>query len=258
MKGLKKYSHEDRGKIIQEMIPLIRQKFGDNLVALASQGSYARGEDFDYSDLELIAFLKEMPKGKSMAGMGKIRNGILVELIWTTKEAYIADVKEVTEDWHIAGSDKLLPIINSKFVEELNNYKVQNLREKCLKQAVKHWHEVQESTAKVLNAISQKNQDGLPLLVFDMLRHMLISLSFLNQKPYVTFSRFISEARTFNLKPNSFNKLAGVVVEGKYQQATNRFRELIEKTFSEFENIFDALELQLYDDNVDPSIGKEW
>ena len=74
MKGLKKHSHRDREKIIEEIIPLIKNKFGSNLIALAAQASYARGEDCPYSDLELIAFLKEMPGGsKEIGAMGRIR-----------------------------------------------------------------------------------------------------------------------------------------------------------------------------------------
>ena len=116
MKGLKKHSHQDRERVIRELVPLIKKKFGDNLIALAADASYARGEDFDYSDLELFAFVKEMPEGKGMEGMSRIRDGMLVELIWTTREWYLAKVKEVTEEWYIAGSDTLLPIINEEFI----------------------------------------------------------------------------------------------------------------------------------------------
>ena len=31
MKGLKKYSHEDRERVIDEIIPLVQEKFGANL-----------------------------------------------------------------------------------------------------------------------------------------------------------------------------------------------------------------------------------
>ena len=86
MKGLKKHSHQDRERVIRELVPLIKKKFGDNLIALAADASYARGEDFDYSDLELFAFVKEMPEGKDMEGMSRIRDGMLIELIWTTRE----------------------------------------------------------------------------------------------------------------------------------------------------------------------------
>ena len=238
------------------MIPLIKKKFGDNLVALAAQASYARNEDFHFSDLELIAFVNEMPKDKKLGeewgGMGRVRDGLLVELVWMTKETYLKEVKEVTKNWYIAGSDVLLPIINETFVAELNSYKVENLEKKCLNHAAQHWYEVQESTAKVLNAVTKGNREGIPLLVSDMLLNMLIVLSFLNETPYVTFAEFVSQARDFKLKPNSFQRLTDMIVEGDYGQLSLLQKAAID-TFSEFEKIFEDLGFDLYDDNVDPN-----
>lgn len=252
MKGLKKYSHQDREKVIREMIPLIKMKFGEDLIALAAQASYARNEDFDYSDLELVAFVRKMPKGKKMGAMGKICNGLQVELVWMTKEAYIEHTKEVTEDWYMAGSDRLLPIINAPFIETLNSHKTENLKERCLDHATAHWYEVRESTAKVLNAISKNNELGISLLVFDMYLHMLRVLSFLNQIPYRTFGDFIAQSKIFKTKPEHFDKLTQIIVEGTYQNLA-RLKEIVEQVFSEFENLFEELGLDLYDDNVDPN-----
>ncbi len=252
MKGLKKQSHEDRRRVIEEMIPLVQEKFGENLIALAVTASYARNEDFDYSDLELTAFVKEMPDGKKWDGIGKIRDGLLVELVWMTKETYLERTREVTHDWYLAGSDTLQPLINESFISELNSYKVKDLRQKCLAQAAKQWHQVQEATAKVLNAISANNREGIPLLLFDMLRHLLINLSFLNQTPFITFSKFISQARTFEIKPAGFDSLIDIAVQGTYQDL-----QMLEKTvsgvFGEFEAIFEGLDIELYDNNIDPN-----
>jgi hypothetical protein len=252
MKGLQRYPHNDRQKVIEEMIPLIQKKFGENLIALAASASYARNEDTDYSDLELTAFVKSLPEGQRRGGMGKIREGMLVELVWTTKENYLEDLQEVTEHWYIAASDRLLPLINPEFIEELNSYQIENLKEKCLARAANHWYEVQESTAKVLNAILASNRDGIPLLAFDMVRHMLIVLSFLNQIPYVTFARFIAQARTFPVKPVAFETLLDILVQGTYQNLP-RLEEVVTAVFAQFEIIFEELGVELYDDNVDPN-----
>ena len=245
MKGLKKYTHRQRQKIVEKILPQIRRKFGDNLIALAAQGSFARNEDFDYSDLELIAFVREMPEGHW--GIGKIFDGLLVELIWTTRENYIAETFELNDMWYLSASDKLLPIINAEFINEFSNYRAENLKEKCLTEARRHWHEVQESTAKTLNAITAKNRDGLPLVLFDMVRHFLISLSFLNQTPYTTFSKFISEARNFAIKPPEFDDLLDLIVNGEYQDL-----QILEKittaVFSQLEKIFEDSGVELYDD----------
>ena len=248
MKGLKKYTHQDRQRIVEEMLPQIREKFGDNLIALAAQGSFARNEDLDYSDLELIAFVREMPAGRH--GIGKIRDGLLFELMWMTREKYIAETLEVTEMWYLSASDKLLPIINAEFINELNACRTENLKEKCLAQAKRHWHEVQESTAKVLNAITSENRSGLPLVLFDMTRHFLISLSLLNQTPFVTFARFISQARTFTVKPPEFDNLLDLIVQGAYRDLPE-LQKLVISVFSQFERIFENFGIEIYNDEID-------
>lgn len=244
MKGLKKYTHQDRRRVVEEMLPQIREKFGDNLIALAAQGSFARNEDLDYSDLELIAFVREMPAGRH--GIGKIRDGLLIELMWMTREKYIAETLEVTEMWYLSASDKLLPIINAEFINELNDYRTENLKEKCLAKAKHHWREVQESTSKVLNVIASENRDGLPLLLFDMTRHFLISLALVNQTPYTTFARFVSEARLFEIKPPDFENLLEIIIKGAYQNL-DLLGEIVINVFSQFEAIFEDLGVQLYE-----------
>lgn len=248
MKGLKKHTHHDRQRVIEEILPQIREKFRDNLIALAAQGSFARNEDSDYSDLELIAFVKKMPEGRH--GIGKIRDGLLIELVWTTRENYIAETLEVTKMWYLSASDVLLPIINTEFINELSKYRIENLREKCLAEAKHHWHEVQESTSKVLNAIEAENRDGLPLVLFDMTRHFLISLSLLNQTPYTTFARFVSEARVFAIKPPKFDSLLEIIVQGAYQDLP-KLEDLTVTVFLQFEKIFEKFGIDLYEGKID-------
>ncbi len=251
MKGLKKYSHEDRLRVIEEMVPVIRRKFGDNLIGLAAQASFARNEDTGYSDLEMIAFVRKMPAGKKWGGMGRIVDGLMVELVWTTKETYLSETKDVGKFWYIAGSDTLTPLVNESLIAELNSFEPENLKEKCMKQAVEHWYEVQESTAKVLNAVDAGNGEGLPLLLSDMILRMLIVLSFLNQTPYVTFARFIEQARSFVTKPEGMNRLLDMIVLGKYQDLAGVRRTVIE-VFSGFEELFERERCEVYDDSLDP------
>ena len=252
MRGIKKHTHSDREKVIREMVPFIKKKFGDNLIALAASGSYARNEDFAYSDLELTAFVKKMPRNKPMGGLAKIRDGMLVEMLWMTRETYLKNTLEPNENWHMSGSDTLLPILNKKFIEDLGKYRVENLKRKCLDLAVGHFSEVQESVTKVLNAILQKNRDGIPLLALEMMMQILRVLSFINQTPLVTFATFMSQAREFAIKPASFDKLTRIMVKGEYTRLAE-FRDTVIAVYSEFEDIFEQLNLELYDDNVDPN-----
>ena len=257
MKGIKKHTHKEREKIVGEMVPLIKEQFGDSLIALAAQASYARGDDTDYSDLELIAFLKEIPGGKSIEGMSRIRDGLLIELMWTTRDAYISRIKDVNEEWYISGSDILLPLINEELISELNCYKIENLEKKCLKQAVRHWPEVQEATTKLLNAIEQENRQGLPLLILYLMKDIMISLSYLNQTPYTTLAKYVSEVRVLKIKPSRFEELLDLIVEGKYRDLQS-LKELAISVFEELEGIYEGLGCQLYDNSPELKIEKNW
>jgi len=252
MKGIKRHTHNDRGKIIRDITPLIKQKFGDNLIALAACCSYARNEDADYSDLELTAFVKTMPEGKPLDGLAKLYDGMLIELMWMTRETYLKTVLDVNEYWHYSGSDRLLPIINEEFIAELNAYRPADIRQKCLDQAVGSFTEVQEAATKVLNAVNQENREGMPLLFFEMVNQILRILSFLNHEPYVTASRMIPQARRFGTKPQNLDRMLDMAVSGGYHDLPS-LREVTVAVFEEIEAIFDRLGLPLYDDDVDPN-----
>jgi hypothetical protein len=88
-RGLKPHTHEQRHAIIQQLIPLFRQRFGDNLVAIAADASYARGEDRSYSDLELEVFVHEMPGEGEDPYLQRIVDGMLIEVMYHTAEEYL-------------------------------------------------------------------------------------------------------------------------------------------------------------------------
>ncbi|MEW5925732.1 MAG: hypothetical protein AB1746_17245, partial [Candidatus Zixiibacteriota bacterium] len=110
------------------------------------------------------------------------------------------------------------------------------------------------TVTKVLNAVSQDNHEGMPVLFFEMISQLLRLLSFLNQEPYITASRMILQARNFRAKPENLDPLLDMAVEGRYQD----FAELENITVAvleEFENILEGLGLAIYDDNIDPNIA---
>lgn len=252
MKGIKAHTHEDRTRVIEEMIPLVRKEFGDNLIGLAAQGSYARGEDGPYSDLELIAFLKKKPKGEMVSGMAKIRDGMLVELLWTTREKYLQSTIDVNADWYLSGSDVLLPVINKEYIRNIGTYQSKRVKENCLKHAAERFYELQESTTKLLNAIEDDNLENTGLVAFDMFMNMLVVLSFLNQTPYTTLSRFVTQAAQFPMKPDGFDELTAIMVKGDYRDL-GRLEEAATTVFEGFEQLMDDLDVELYYDNIDPN-----
>ncbi|KPJ66816.1 hypothetical protein AMJ44_07780 [candidate division WOR-1 bacterium DG_54_3] len=84
LSGLKKYSHKEREKIIKELSFKFRHKFGKNLRAIAIEGSFVRSEDLDYSDIELIVFVKKKPRKD--VDFFLIKAGIKVEALYLEEE----------------------------------------------------------------------------------------------------------------------------------------------------------------------------
>jgi len=251
MKGLKQHTHKDRDSIIRIMIPLIQKKFKDNLVALAACCSFARNQDVEYSDLELTAFVKDMPENKPKSGLAKIYDGMLIELAWMTRETYIKTTLDVQEYWPYSGSDTLIPLINDDFIRELNAYRATDLKQKCLDQAVRCFTEYYEASCKVLNAVVKENREGIPVVFSDMISQILRLLSFLNCEPYLTASKMFTQARNFAVRPNSLDGLLDIAVAGNYGDL-NILQNAVTTIYTEFEKLFEELQLPLYDDNLDP------
>jgi len=220
MKGIKKHTHKERAQVLMSLVPLIKQKFGKNLMAIATRGSFARKTDQPYSDLELFVFLKEMPRGQKKlpyAKMRKICDGLLVELIWIIKEVYIREVKEVSSAWFGSGADILMPVYNKTFADKLNQYKIVDLKKKCLDQAVLLWPSLLSTSTALINIVGKKEQDRIALAIQRMFDNVLNFLSFINQQPFTTYSQKIKEAKKFKIKPKSFLKLTKIIVEGEFK-----------------------------------------
>jgi len=256
MKGLRPYSHEDRARLIRELVDRHKQKFGDNLVGLATQGSFARNADAEYSDVELVAFLNEVPATADWADCVQVWQGVLIDIIWTTKDEYIARVKEVTPDWYLAGSDVLGALINEPLIAEVNAFEPSDARRRCLSEAVNHWPVTQEATGKVLNAVNRGNGSNLGPLFFSMLHHVLIEIAFLNQRPYQSASTALGEAQGFAKRPRGLEDIASLAVNGGYTDLS-RTRLAVETVFAGLEALFADERVVLYDSELVLRTGEE-
>mgnify|MGYP001567117970 CR=1 FL=1 len=221
MKGIKKYTHKERERVLLEMVPLIKKKFGKNLLAIATRGSFARKTEGPYSDLELFAFLKEMPQGQkklTYAKMHKICDGLSVELIWITEKTYINEVKEVTGSWFGVGSEKLLAVYKKRFIDKLSKYKVKDVKSKAMYQAFALWPSILFTSSKVLEIANKKDHEKIAFALYHMFENTLNFLAFINQAPYTSSSKKISESKKFKIKPKDFSKLTTLIVNGNFRK----------------------------------------
>ena len=253
--GLKPYTHQERQAIVSHLVPLWQHKFGENLVAVAATASFARGDDRAYSDLEFVVFLKELPPLHEDQYLQRIVDGLLIEAVYVTEEAYLREYTTLSPDWYVSSSAILVGVYNSTFVERLMQ-QVQEIhypREQFVARAAKRWYEVQESFGKVLSAVDQNNREGVSLLVFDATLHVFVTLSFLNQQSFTTFATFVAQARAFRSKPARFDELLDLLIEGQYGDL-QRLQAVMLAVFEGVEQMFQEAGWQLYDDSTDPNI----
>jgi len=220
----------------EALMPKIKERFGENLIAIAVRGSTAKMTDGPYSDLEMFAFITSTPDGESYGKCRRIIDGLLVENIWVTPENYIREVKEVSRAWFGSGADYLLPLHNKEKIDELNGFEPVDVEKKCLDQAAALWDHLQEAATKVLNAAESENGSGMPLVMGDMLSNMLKMISFFNAKPYTTFAQLITESRQMSYRPHDFEALTKLVEDGDYKNFV-QISTLVFSIMSEFENL---------------------
>ena len=97
-KGIKPHTHAERTAMIEQLIPLWQQKFGDNLLGIAACASYGRGEDQLYSDLEMELFVKQLPEGEP-AHYQRVVDGMLIEVLYRTPEQYLLERWQIAPHW---------------------------------------------------------------------------------------------------------------------------------------------------------------
>jgi len=246
---LKKHTHAQRTELLRTVVlPMLRKELGNNLIAIAADGSYARDEDTGYSDLELMIFVKdnaELPRGFS-----KIYDGMLVEGLFITEHEYHKTVHEPNKDWYIAGSDTLLPVMNRSFVRRLQKYQTKNLAQKCDNIAREMLYELQESFGKLFTAIDTRNRENLFPILSDAVMVVLKLLAYINRKPYASLNSFMSEARKFKHKPRGLDEFLRLIIEGEYKNMKT-LEKSAKKLYTAIEVYFkNRYEDKIYDDDL--------
>jgi hypothetical protein len=249
VRGLRPHSRSERRVLVDALVAMHRRELGDNLVGLATQGSYARGSDAAYSDVELVAFLRAVPGETGWADCVQIHDGMLVDIIWTTPEAYIARVKEITPQWYLAGSDRLGALINEPLIDRVNAYEVRDRHAKCLEQAALRWPATQEAAGKVLNALERQNVESVGRLLFAMLENVLVELAFVNERPFASTSTALVEALALPKRPQRFCDLATIVSDGAYTDLA-RTSQAVRAVFTELEDLLLDEGLELYEEEL--------
>ena len=72
-----------------------------------------------------------------------------------------------------------------------------------------------------------------------MVKELCIILSYLNETAFITLGSYISQVRTFSLKPDGFDELIKIVVDGNYRNLED-VRPIVENVFSGMEQLVES------------------
>lgn len=255
VQGIRPHTRSERLAVIEKLIPLWQEKFGDNLLSVAVSASVARGEDCAYSDLELDLFLRDSPEVEDERYLQRVVDGMLIEVVYHTPEAFLRERTGIAGHWHMSASDRLVGVYNAPFIDELMAQidAAHHTEDEFLRAASRPRYELQESFSKVLNAVEQGNVEGISLLVMDAVMHLLQVLALVNRHSFTTFGRYIAEARAFAIKPDCFDDLLDILVEARYRDLPY-VGEVMWAVFAGVECIFEARGFRLYEDELDPNL----
>ena len=231
--GLKRHTRLEREGMIDALVPPIIRHMGHQLVALGVGGSFARGADSAYSDLELIGFVGKPAGPRSAARF--VHDGIVVDIGFVTRQEFLDRTKtKVHPAWPFTARTVLLPLINDAFVRELNAVPYNNSPQDCMQALGAFWPEIQQAAARLLTAVEGGNAAPAPYLYWQAVEKFCVALSLLNARPFTTRAAMFGEARQFPLLPASFESL--LIPAGEAVDVVELARR-VHKTFWEIERL---------------------
>lgn len=257
--GLKQHTHEERSCIVERLVPLIKRHMGSELLALAATGSFARGTDGAYSDVELMGFVKRRPDS-DRASVKFIYDGVLIDLWFLTRVDYLyIHRQKIGAEWPYAGRNMLVPLLNEPFIREVADVPLNMTLEERMRALGNYWPEVQEATAKVLTASSREDDDSSRFLFWQMSEKMCVALSLVNGRPFTTRAAIFSEVRMFRTLPMHI-ELLSIPPDSQPTPADMAERAMI--VFEEIEQILYSYGLDLYAKSLESfvsplSVGKK-
>lgn len=253
--GLKPHTRQDRARIVAALAPLIQKHAGDDLIALAVAGSVARGNDGDYSDIELFAFVKHPPPDHRSA-VKFIHDGILVDAWFLTRADYIdifkSKVRLGNHPWPHVALNALAPVINAPFIEELKAMPARTEAEDFRRALTSYWPRVQEATGKFMNSVMEGNELVMMSFYWQMIDRMCTALSFLNERPYTTSATVYGEVLAFQVLPASF---PGLMLKPNEAAIPSELARRAMAVFGELESMLQSRGCRLYAESLDAFVS---
>ncbi len=214
-------THEERQQIVKRVLGDLERRLGDRLVAIAAYGSYARGSDGPFSDIELLTIVAGEGIDQSLEwvyGANKI------EINFQSRDMFEADLLNTEEeDWAIwkGAYLDLVCLAGDPTVFD-------GARERLLSPPEAEFDDlvamlaivVFELVGKVRNAVARGDVQALPILAFEVAYRIALLLGAYHRQCYTTGTSVFPEASELKSHPGGFDDLVRRVQAGDLVDST--------------------------------------
>jgi kanamycin nucleotidyltransferase len=241
-------AESERLKLAKAISKMILQKYGNEILFVGVYGSVARGEDADYSDIDMYVVTKSLTSQRYFA-----YKGVPVTIHFKTVKEVLETIRNVTSTWPAEVHQFLEPKIlygSKKLPMEWKQIAKKIPAEDFYKAASTALIEIYENVGKVKNACKQKNLGRCIEAVWNVVWHADMFVALLNKTYYGKPGfRGLEEATSFKKTPTNYSKLMKTLWEsrnfGELEKASMELLESCLKLANEegvkFEN-YDSIE----------------
>lgn len=204
MDGLKRHTRPERARVIEALVPAVMRHMEGHLVAMAVAGSFARGTDGPYCNVEIIGFVKK-PMG-ARATLRVVHDGLGIDLWFPTGEEYCqGQGSSLHPAWHHWGP--LRPLVNEAFIAEMNAARGEDRPGERMQHLGESWPQLRAAMAALLAAVETGDADAAPGLYWRLVDEVCGALSILNARPFTSRATAFTEAQFFTVRPAAFGQL---------------------------------------------------
>ncbi|MDD4900955.1 MAG: kanamycin nucleotidyltransferase C-terminal domain-containing protein [Patescibacteria group bacterium] len=229
-------TNKERLIFSEKILEKLKVEYKDKLLAVGIYGSVTRGEDMDYSDIEMLAVIKGAMIDQSYEGMYK---GLKWEVDVVSEDRAIEEIYNVNIDWplYLGIYLDVKPVydsaqIFSKFKREFVKLVKQDFK-KYIRQVF--INDIYEQFGKFFNIVENGSEEQIRFLSFHLFNKLIGFVGLINKAYYGSAANRAKDSMALTINFVSFRKLGEMLLKGEIKDV-ERINEVVKKLFEEILN----------------------
>jgi kanamycin nucleotidyltransferase len=222
VRTIRPHTHAERVALLPDVVRRLEDRFGDGLLSVAVAGSFARGDDGPYSDIDVVAIIAPDGPRADEPGTVEIVDGQFVDIPYWTVDDLLRPLREPRNDWCFWATRRLVAVTNPPIVEQVERESAaliararrqgDPLHERLVALATGRLsYEVPEHVGKLLNACQPGRLDAeRSLLLPRALHELLVTVALLNARPYPDLVAMLDDAPRLPIRPPGLEELCAL------------------------------------------------